>query len=505
MPVSPQDFALWSDLTGNPYPQTPAERMALAPHVYDYTRNLGRRGGPTMGPVRRAVDVLGKAALTAGAIAGAAYLGTRYGEGFTKLGLDDEPGVPAPQTAGAGGPLSQVERAAADVTPPTTSQQYGQSVVPEQTSAVQEVKGLSAIKPTQTPIEAKPVTQSAVISSQQSFSPGTEHEMVGEDAARKAEAFRKSAAYATMQKEYPSLRPIESPSTPATQPAVVLTEVEPKPEASPIAAMVTPAKAPVTASVSTGAGPTAQESREFMETLTRGAAHLTPEQKQQAHDVYFSKKYKSTSPVVEAAAPAPPIDVPSGPSAESVQFAREAARGVSRMGLLAGQEAGRAGTMTQARLGKAIAEATGFEEGGESADPRLMGQMLRRPTAVEIPSAPATTARPISFGRPAATTPGTEEHLVAQAMEHLEGSKRMVPGSFSQDIPGSSIKNITMYPGNNVSVTYKSDPATVYPFKAHPEYANELKTALNQGHFLPGGPHSAGGFIQAGINMGLLR
>ena len=52
MPVSPQDFALWSDLTGNPYPQTPAERMALAPHVYDYTRNLGRRGGPTMGPVR---------------------------------------------------------------------------------------------------------------------------------------------------------------------------------------------------------------------------------------------------------------------------------------------------------------------------------------------------------------------------------------------------------------------------------------------------------------------
>ena len=329
--------------------------------------------------------------------------------------------------------------------------------------------------------------------------------MVGENAARKAEAFRKSAAYAAMQKEYPSLRPIESPSAPATQPAVVLTEVEPKPEVSPVAAMATPAKAPVTASVPTGAGPTAQESREFMDVLNRGAAHLTPEQKQLAHDDYFAKKYKSTSPVVEAAAPAPPIDVPSGPSAESVQFAREAARGVSRMGLLAGQEAGRARTMTQARLGKALAEATGFEESGEMASPRLMGQMLRRPTAVEIPSAPVTVARPTSFGRPAATTPGTEEHLVAQAIEHLEGSKRMVPGSFSQDIPGSSIKNITMYPGNNVSVTYKSDPSTVYPFKAHPAYADELKTALQQGHFLPGGPHSAGGFIQAGINMGLLR
>lgn len=78
MPVSPQDFALWSRMTGNPYPQTPAERMALAPEVYSYTRNIGRQGGPTMGPVRRAVDVVGKAALAAGALAGAAYLGSKY-------------------------------------------------------------------------------------------------------------------------------------------------------------------------------------------------------------------------------------------------------------------------------------------------------------------------------------------------------------------------------------------------------------------------------------------
>ena len=78
MPVSPQDFALWSHMTGNPYPQTPAERMALAPEVYSYTRSIGRQGGPTMGPVRRAVDVVGKAALAAGALAGAAYLGSKY-------------------------------------------------------------------------------------------------------------------------------------------------------------------------------------------------------------------------------------------------------------------------------------------------------------------------------------------------------------------------------------------------------------------------------------------
>jgi hypothetical protein len=75
MPVSPQDFALWSRITGNPYPQTPTERMALAPQVYEFNRTIGRRGGPNVSPMRRAVDVVGKAALAAGALAGAAYLG----------------------------------------------------------------------------------------------------------------------------------------------------------------------------------------------------------------------------------------------------------------------------------------------------------------------------------------------------------------------------------------------------------------------------------------------
>ena len=67
MPVSPQDFALWSRITGNPYPQTPTERMALAPQVYEFNRTIGRRDGPNVSPMRRAVDVVGKAALAAGA------------------------------------------------------------------------------------------------------------------------------------------------------------------------------------------------------------------------------------------------------------------------------------------------------------------------------------------------------------------------------------------------------------------------------------------------------
>lgn len=96
MPVSPQDFALWSRMTGNPYPQSPAERMALAPEVYSYTRNIGRQGGPTMSPIRRAVDVAGKVALGAGLLAGASYLATK---GYEKLELDNEPDIGSTVTA----------------------------------------------------------------------------------------------------------------------------------------------------------------------------------------------------------------------------------------------------------------------------------------------------------------------------------------------------------------------------------------------------------------------
>jgi len=56
-------------MTGNPYPQSDAERAALAPSVYQYVNNIGRRGG-----VRGFIDAAGKTALAAGAIAGAVAL-----------------------------------------------------------------------------------------------------------------------------------------------------------------------------------------------------------------------------------------------------------------------------------------------------------------------------------------------------------------------------------------------------------------------------------------------
>jgi len=600
MPVSPQDFALWSDLTGNPYPRTPSEQMALAPEVYSFTRNLGRRGGPTMSPLRRAVDVVGKTALGLGALAGAAYLGKEYltgqageekgaetftpripptgesqayaapepppmptpggatteqkivalgqarayprqtpdidesvydpdflegytqhqwqshrrnvseraqelinrvGTGFTKLEVDNEVPVLPPTVATAeADPLSQAARVSQDITPPTTAQRYGQPVISGQTSVTQEAKGLSPVKPTRTPIEAKPVTQSEVISGQQSFSPGSEIEMVGEDAARKAAAFRKSAAYATMQKQYPGLQDIESPTQPASSAPVVIKDVNVgealrskgltlgggggdvyvttpsgrdlqifhpyaehskpgirqtalaeqnearellasagvTPEAaksywsekiaggaeSPIAAMSKPAVAPVTAKVEQTSGPTASEIRDMDALLLRSMGNLTQEQRASVRDKLLSDKYKSTpqvepqsqvmtefkkqgfdvSPEVAGAvvgkyllsqlpsqsaatssAPAPTSTAAPGPSPESVRFARETARGMSRVGLMAQREAGRASLAQRAEFGSASMEAPG-EEPRELADPRVMREMMRRPAPSAIPS-----------------------------------------------------------------------------------------------------------------------
>lgn len=207
MPASPQDFALWSRMTGNPYPQSVAERVALAPQVYEFSKNIGKQNGP-MGGVRGAIDTIGKIALAAGAAAGAGYLASKYGggEGSGSLPLDLSPDVPPTGPQGMGGFESQVVRASQDITPPPTSDLYGQDVISNQTSLVQEARGLSPQKPTQVSSELKPATQSEVIASRQTFAPGTEADMIGEDAVQKAIAFRKSKAYGVMQGQYPGLR-----------------------------------------------------------------------------------------------------------------------------------------------------------------------------------------------------------------------------------------------------------------------------------------------------------
>lgn len=316
MPVSPQDFALWSRITGNPYPQTPTERMALAPQVYEFNRTIGRRGGPNVSPMRRAVDVVGKAALAAGALAGAAYLGGKYfsgeeGGSFGKLSLDDEPEVPVTGHPVGANPMSTVVQTSGDITPPTPSARFGQYVVENQTYEVQQAKGLSPIKPTTSPIEAKPATQSEVIGSQQHFSPGSEEEMLGQGAAERAAAFRKSKAYAVMQKQYPGLSESgeeligDSFSQAMIEPVrttVVTEEVrtpsrvrvaspEPVEELVQVTEAARPREYAPPALVGTKGGPSAQEVRELDTLLSQSMARHSPEQRMQVRDQMLAKKY----------------------------------------------------------------------------------------------------------------------------------------------------------------------------------------------------------------------
>ena len=43
MPVSPQDFELYSRMTGTPLPSDAMSRMQMAPEVYQFTKNFAKK------------------------------------------------------------------------------------------------------------------------------------------------------------------------------------------------------------------------------------------------------------------------------------------------------------------------------------------------------------------------------------------------------------------------------------------------------------------------------
>lgn len=557
MPVSPQDFALWSRMTGNPYPQSPAERMALAPEVYSYTRNIGRQGGPTMSPIRRAVDVAGKVALGAGLLAGAGYLARK---GYEKLELDNEPDIGSTVAEAMPNINSQVAQNSGDVTGAKTSDFYNQNAVPHQTSVVQELRGTTAQKPTLGPIEQKPATQSEVISSQQPFTPGTEEEqlasaaqpnpsirdqaeeLIGRVSASQVAKFRQSPSYAAAVKSAGTEELIGDTTPyvePSPQPAVISGPVRMTPrtrvavveEESPIAEMST-ATTPVdvgsalkskgiylsgdlesgTIQVNTDKGGTYEINHPYSTHPKSGIRQTALQEEQMARDLLQSvgvtpeqaKEYWSTKtstlaqPKQVSATPATVTSpAPQRKTSEQMEDERLARMAFGNM------------PMEQATALLAAARAQkGSKTVGAPEEAPTPIITTRQPQPVRVASDVAEVKQKLfqkAVERPTATVPGTEEHLIAQAREHLEGVKIPIPGASSHDIGGaSSIKNITLYPGNQVSVTYRSDPETQYAFKSDPRYSSELKSMLEGGHFGPGGMHSAGGFIQAGINKKLL-
>jgi hypothetical protein len=98
----------------------------------------------------------------------------------------------------------------------------------------------------------------------------------------------------------------------------------------------------------------------------------------------------------------------------------------------------------------------------------------------------------------------TTAKLLRQA-KAMRTSREEAGGMISQDIPTGPIHNISVSPANEVAVTYKTKAGSqTYNFDADPKYVNELVDRIQRGTFVKG-QDSAGGFINAGRSMGLLQ
>lgn len=481
MPVSPQDFALWSELTGNRYPSSPAERMALAPEVYQFTRGIGRRGGTQMGGLRKAVDVIGKTALAAGALAGAAYLGA---EGYKRLNLDDEPGVPtSPEPVANPGAVQS-----ADITPPTTSDRYGQDIVPHQTSLMQAVRGVSPGKPTVVDSEEKPATQSHVISSSQTFSPGSELEQLTEKAVPNtpvrdradeliAEFLGGVSAEQRQQAQIQKGLDVYSAGV-AGKGERALKDILKEGRQEGISPIGQGSVRGVEAF---------RQSPEYAEMMRSAGASLEPEELVGAPGSTTSFSSVRPTPQTRVLVESPVEN--DSPIAEMVV------------------------TPERATIKTPVAVTSSKSTGVEGASPetielarkafghlpidQAVSMLTKKPESSVVTSQPSKT-------RVAENVSDATEKLLRQARS-MRTSREEAGGMISQEIPTGPIHNISVSPANEVAVTYKTKSGSqTYNFDADPKYVNELVDRIQRGSFVKG-QDSAGGFINAGRSMGLLQ
>ena len=136
MPISPQDYSLWSRMTGNRYPRTAKEKAAVGPDVKKFIQNMdkqGAQGGKSEEKTGK-VNITGKqiatgalgVGLVAGAVAAARRQGTRDAVTTFLRNLGDKPRTKTYTRPNQG-----------DITPPPVQQQ---------SSVVQETPAFAAYK-----------------------------------------------------------------------------------------------------------------------------------------------------------------------------------------------------------------------------------------------------------------------------------------------------------------------------------------------------------------------
>ena len=129
MPISPQDYSLWSRMTGNRYPRTAKEKAAVGPDVKKFINNMdkqGAQGGKSEEKTGK-VNISGKqiatgalgVGLVAGAVAAARRQGTRDAVTTFLRNLGDKPRTKTYTRPNQG-----------DITPPPVQQQSSAGMQP---------------------------------------------------------------------------------------------------------------------------------------------------------------------------------------------------------------------------------------------------------------------------------------------------------------------------------------------------------------------------------------
>jgi len=129
MPISPQDYSLWSRMTGNRYPRTAKEKAAVGPDVKKFVQNMdkqGAQGGKSEEKAEK-VNISGKqiatgalgVGLVAGAVAAARRQGTRDAVTTFLRNLGDKPRTKTYTRPNQG-----------DITPPPMQQQSSAGMQP---------------------------------------------------------------------------------------------------------------------------------------------------------------------------------------------------------------------------------------------------------------------------------------------------------------------------------------------------------------------------------------
>ena len=158
MPISPQDYSLWSRMTGNRYPRTAKEKATVGPAVKKFIQNMdkqGAQGGKSeekSGKINISGKQIATGALGAGLIAGAVAVARRKGsrdainEFLRNLG--DKPTVKTHTRPGSTPPASSTPA-------PTQQQEYGGNVEPGVDAMERKIESTSrSIESTSQKIEA---------------------------------------------------------------------------------------------------------------------------------------------------------------------------------------------------------------------------------------------------------------------------------------------------------------------------------------------------------------